>query len=1320
MKRLMKASCVAAAALCGGIGPTWGATSIAVSLDHVNGLYAIGEAVTFTVTVTDTGTGKPATSGTASWSLSNFGGDARDSGAADLSVANPFVVSGTLPYAGFLKLNVVDSSTGWRGKDFTAMVMPDEMGASSVRPAEFDEFWTAAKSKLEAEVLIDVRMTPNANKSTSTYDYYDISFATFGRRVYGFYTEPKDTSKKYPALVSIPWEDANSVSSSLGAADRVTLLLNAIDVDPVAHASDFSSAFSEWRSELLAKYNVGNNAYGAAGIASSKEDYVFYSVLLGMNRAVEWLRARACVDPGRVVFRASSQGAGLGLMLMGLNGHFARGAVTLPAMCDHSSHLASPQRTAGWPGMIANQGNSAQKPAAAGNMTYFDAVHFAAAVTCPVRIYVGLSDTTCPPAGGWCAYNALASTDKYILGIPNGTHAEDATLSAQTLAWALGTSPARLTGYTDADGTTFAVADHVLSIMVPHGVTNDYDYTAFVFDPAVPAACDVTNIVVTTSGDPSSGEAVLLSRPLASYRGDFVIRDNAVFAVRGANALGVNADAVADGGRRVTVCTGGTIDACADADSAVKGLSFVVSGEGCDGKGALRGNGKRAVVTKSQINLAADATSSASTVGRAWTTGNEFTIAGEKARLSFWEIDYAGAPAVCTNEVFTLASGFSCTATFQGGAFPAGNYRLAFLPADITGVTASQFEFSVVDGMTGAVSVKTAAEGQYKGWTLVSLAVVPNVLPAAESLSNVDGLGTSVTVAGQIMTITVPAGQTSTYDYTALAAKHYVSNIVLNGQGVYKPGTGSQYRGDWHILSGEFQVNSDDAFGAVVPNGYEPQVFVHDGAFLYMLKDANYSFYRTIHLSGNGRNDGQGALSYYSDNGGNFRGTLETWFVLDSETEIRLTKRRGPLGTSVIDFNGYDLVVRSGGTYGTVNAKLINTSEAPSKLRFVEDSNAKPQIGVADMEGGSENELSFEIARLFMLSEVKPSHPGSWTLVARGGDNICSATRGLGAKVPGWSGPMRLENDARILNTDDDNTSGHVVGLGGPLQGAASRTLKVQQSIFCMYSAENTFAGTIDLAGGSKETAYRNALVLTNGANVSCKTIKISDSDLIMDDAADRRFPPVAVSTADSLTPKSKTTGLTGEANIIGGTVGTVFEQISVTGPNVFTLDSPSTVEVLSVAQGTLALSSTAEVLGADRLPAISNVVFASGTTFDMHGHALSVRNWRGVPTVANAADLTLTGSLAVDGVDLAADSRLKTDGRLVFGAGAVVTVANAKRAATGELVLATARSGVVLPEGGLMVMSDRNPEPIPAKVSADGKSLTFANAGQGTVLIFR
>jgi len=153
--------------------------------------------------------------------------------------------------------------------------------------------------------------------------------------------------------------------------------------------------------------------------AAARETYLYYRILLGINRGVNWLAARPDVDKTRFVYTGTSQGGGFGFYLCGLNKNFTKGVMHVPALTDLLGFQKG--RDSGWPKLIENV-TPEQKEAAIRTAPYFDGAHFAPRITCPVRVSVGFIDETCPPAAVYSSYNALRVKDKAIrhgFGMPH-------------------------------------------------------------------------------------------------------------------------------------------------------------------------------------------------------------------------------------------------------------------------------------------------------------------------------------------------------------------------------------------------------------------------------------------------------------------------------------------------------------------------------------------------------------------------------------------------------------------------------------------------------------------------------------------------------------------------------------------------------------------------------------------------------------------------------------------------------------------------------------------------------------------------------------
>ena len=169
----------------------------------------------------------------------------------------------------------------WAGVAFGGSVESSSSG-------DFDDYWRSGRRQLADEVPMDARMNRLAERSTGAFDFYRVSFATFGRRVQGVMSVPTDKAKSpYPAVVRV---SADAMDAMTGDADVIKVQFSA---------------------------------------SSRKED--FRADLLGIDRAVDWVVSRPDVDWHRFWYQGAPLDGGFGLCLVGLNQAFARAVLFAPA-----------------------------------------------------------------------------------------------------------------------------------------------------------------------------------------------------------------------------------------------------------------------------------------------------------------------------------------------------------------------------------------------------------------------------------------------------------------------------------------------------------------------------------------------------------------------------------------------------------------------------------------------------------------------------------------------------------------------------------------------------------------------------------------------------------------------------------------------------------------------------------------------------------------------------------------------------------------------------------------------------------------------------
>ena len=394
-----------------------------VETDRPDAIYRCGETATFTVELQSTNNlVKPMDIASVHVRLDNFGPGVVTNAVFDLSATNVFTISGTLAEPGFLR--VVLPKTKARGKDpsdFSAGFEPESIRKGSPSPEDFDEFWAKAIRDFEESVPVDPQLELVPERSEGAFNYWRVSFAApHGTRAYGFLSMPKDASaeKKYPVRVQVPAAGHGSWTFKMNGADDAICMM--MSVHPFELPDDQEENIR--RQDVVKtglKERFGTRDYTRAGLDVSREDYYFFRAILGINRAVDWLAARPEVDLLNFTYSGTSQGGGFGFYLLGLNRHFTKGALFVPACTDTMGYLGG--RQSGWPRPVDGDPEEGRE-ARAKNAPYFDGANFASRIRCPVRVAVGFSDIVCAPCAVYATFNEIRVADKGIVHGIGMTH----------------------------------------------------------------------------------------------------------------------------------------------------------------------------------------------------------------------------------------------------------------------------------------------------------------------------------------------------------------------------------------------------------------------------------------------------------------------------------------------------------------------------------------------------------------------------------------------------------------------------------------------------------------------------------------------------------------------------------------------------------------------------------------------------------------------------------------------------------------------------------------------------------------------------------
>ena len=415
-----------------------GNSSITISADRKDALYRCGEETAFTVTVDETN-GVKAASGVVSWELDNYGAKVLAKGTVDLSKVNPFVVKGTMQVPGFLRI-VVKKPGSRRTQAYSTAYEPEKLRTAVPKPADFDRFWDDAVAKLERNVPLDPRVEPVAGYPKKGCMAERVSFATAnGKRVHALVVYPLKPGR-YPVRLGFPGAGPGP-SLPKGNPDpaRIAFTMNShyyrIGDDKAETDALYAAEEGEWRK---VHGPSKSRAYPVGGLTLSREEAHYYGIILGCNRAINWLMAthRDRIDAAHVVYSGASQGGGFGLILTALNKNIRRAYAGVPAMTDVLGRKAD-GRQSGWPRILEyeTQTDPARLAKIEANAPYFDAAYFAERITVPIRLTVGYIDESCAPHAVCAAFNAIPSKDKKLYHGIGGSHGSPNGPRREIAAW---------------------------------------------------------------------------------------------------------------------------------------------------------------------------------------------------------------------------------------------------------------------------------------------------------------------------------------------------------------------------------------------------------------------------------------------------------------------------------------------------------------------------------------------------------------------------------------------------------------------------------------------------------------------------------------------------------------------------------------------------------------------------------------------------------------------------------------------------------------------------------------------------------------------
>lgn len=381
------------------------AESIQLLPSHPSAIYAVGDTVGWSVTVSP----PPAAAEICKYTIRKNGLTIIKEGQLDLAHGSARIETPATEPA-MLLVELTPSQADAKSVFAGAAVAPTKLQPSVPCPADFDAFWKA-KIALLHKVAPEPVVTPAASGNPAV-QYATIRLNNInGAHVYGQLARPKGPGK-HPAMLILQWASPPYPLQRAWVMDRAAEGWIALNVEPHDVPGNLPSAFYAALPQMIKEYRTIYD--------DDRDRNYFLAMYLGDYRALDYLTSLPEWDGKTLVVTGTSMGGQQSLCVAGLYPRVTHVVVHEPAGAD--SNAVPHGRAGGYPNW------NPDNPKALATGLYFDTVNFAPHIKARCLVSVGFVDQTAVPVGVWTAFNQIAGPKEIVplIDAPHNNLATDA------------------------------------------------------------------------------------------------------------------------------------------------------------------------------------------------------------------------------------------------------------------------------------------------------------------------------------------------------------------------------------------------------------------------------------------------------------------------------------------------------------------------------------------------------------------------------------------------------------------------------------------------------------------------------------------------------------------------------------------------------------------------------------------------------------------------------------------------------------------------------------------------------------------------------
>lgn len=298
-----------------------------------------------------------------------------------------------------------------------------ELDVPEYKESDFDAFWDGAVSAVE-EVRLEL--------SDEVIDYplngvevHDLRFAGLdGTPIAAWYLRPTEVAGPCPVVVQF-----HGGNGSRGRPiDHAVWLLAGYAVV----AMDFRQQGGTTGSRTaMDRYGT---SHWICGNLEQPHNHYLYHAWTDALLSVRVAETRPGMSPDQVIVRGGSQGGGTAMVAAALNPRVALCLANVPSFCWWEKRVQDKTACAGTIAEYIRRYPDAAETVFR-TLSYYDVLHFAGRIRCPLLGSCGLKDTSTPPDCVFAGFNKVQS-EKQIEVYPFGVHEVPAVHVEKELSWA--------------------------------------------------------------------------------------------------------------------------------------------------------------------------------------------------------------------------------------------------------------------------------------------------------------------------------------------------------------------------------------------------------------------------------------------------------------------------------------------------------------------------------------------------------------------------------------------------------------------------------------------------------------------------------------------------------------------------------------------------------------------------------------------------------------------------------------------------------------------------------------------------------------------